>query len=226
MSRLIVVFDMDDTLYAERDFAHAGFAAAGRWAETTLGIQGLGADMTRLFGEGQLGKLFATALAAKFPEHTAEHVRQLHEAYRHATPQLELFDDARFALDHYGARGPLGLITDGTLAMQQRKLAGLRIASHFAHVVFTDALGVGRQYFKPHPRAYEMTAAAIGRPGDRFAYIGDNPAKDFVAPNALGWTTVQVLRDGGIHDAGRVVAGGTPRHVVTSLRELPRVLGG
>jgi putative hydrolase of the HAD superfamily len=29
-----------------------------------------------------------------------------------------------------------------------------------------------------------------------FAYVADNPMKDFVWPNRLGWTTVQLLDNG------------------------------
>jgi putative hydrolase of the HAD superfamily len=225
MSRLIVVFDLDDTLYPERDFAHAGFEAAGRFAEERWGIAGLGDEMKRLFAAGHLGKLFGTALRTHLPEAGDEDVQALHRAYRNAEPTLSLFDDGAFALDHFGARGPIGLITDGTLAMQQRKVAGLAIAHRFQSIVFTDALGEGRAYFKPHPRSYEAMAAALGREGDRFAYVGDNPAKDFLAPNAMGWTSVQVVREGGIHDPHRRLPGGEPQHRISSLRELPGVLG-
>ena len=55
MSGLVLVFDLDDTLYPERQFALSGFAAAGRWAEAELGIAGLAADMTRLLDGGHLG---------------------------------------------------------------------------------------------------------------------------------------------------------------------------
>ena len=33
MSHLVLVFDLDDTLYPERQFALSGFQAAGRWAK-------------------------------------------------------------------------------------------------------------------------------------------------------------------------------------------------
>jgi putative hydrolase of the HAD superfamily len=27
-------------------------------------------------------------------------------------------------------------------------------------------------------------------PAERYVYVGDNPAKDFIAPNQLGWITI------------------------------------
>ena len=103
MSGLVLVFDLDDTLYPERQFALSGFAAAGRWAEAELGIAGLDADMTRLLDGGHLGALFKLALAAKLPDHTPEHLASLIEAYRNHEPTLSLFDDASWALGHFAA---------------------------------------------------------------------------------------------------------------------------
>ena len=226
MSRLHVIFDLDDTLYPERQFAISGFRAAARWAETEFGVRGLDAEMTAMLDGGMLGRIFTTVLAKHVPQHTPEHATAFHHAYRTCDPELKLFDDARIALDHFERLGPLGLITDGTLMMQQKKVSALGLAPRFAKIVFTDALGPDRVYFKPHGRAFEEMAAAIGQAGDRFAYVGDNPAKDFVAPNAMGWTTVQVVRPvRGIHDATRVVPGGGAQHRIGTLTELAGVLG-
>lgn len=225
MSRLHVVFDLDDTLYPERQFAVSGFRAAGAWAHAELGLANLAEDMIRLLDAGHLGRLFGLVLEERMPGHHPDHVKALISAYRNAEPDLALFDDAAWALEHYAGHGPLGLITDGTLAMQRKKVQALALEPRFREIVYTDALGEARAYFKPHPMAYEVIEKALGTPGDRFIYVGDNPSKDFVAPNARGWLTVQVVRDGGIHDATRIAAGGEPQHTVTSLHELPGVIG-
>ena len=220
-----IVFDLDDTLYPERSYALSGFRAAAVWAERSLGIKDLDAEMTRLLDLGHLGKLFAMALGKAYPAHSADDLAGLLDAYRTHDPVIELFPDAVAALDHYGRQGQLGLITDGTHAMQAAKVRALGLAPRFASIVYTDALGAERAYFKPHPRAFEVAAAALGAAGRPLVYVGDNPAKDFIAPNAMGWTTVQVVRPGGVHDSAKTVAGGAAHHVVGSLDELPRALG-
>ena len=225
MSRLRVVFDLDDTLYPERQFALCGFRACGVWAKEQFGVEGVGEEMTRLLDTGMLGKLFKTVLETHMPDHRPEHLVALREAYRGAVAELTLFEDGAWALDHYASLGPLGLITDGTHTVQRKKVAALALEPRFREIVYTDALGEDRAYFKPHPMAFERVAAAIGEPGDRFVYVGDNPVKDFVAPNALGWTTVQIVRDGGIHDATRAIDGGAPKHKISALTELPGILG-
>ena len=109
---------------------------------------------------------------------------------------------------------------------QARKVAALGIAPHFREIVYTDALG-GRTFSKPHPRSYELVEAALGAAGDRLIYVGDNPSKDFIVPNARGWTSVMVHRPEHrrIHVGAQVAAGGAPQHTIASLTELPAVLG-
>ncbi len=227
MSRLHVVFDLDDTLYPERDFAIAGFRAASRWAQAAFGVGDLTAEMTGMLDAGTLGRLFAVVLARHVPDHTHAHLDAFREAYRRCDGlALALFHDAVAALDHYQQHGPIGLITDGTHHVQARKVAALGVEQRFAKIVFTDALGPDRTYFKPHARPFEVMAAALGAPGDRFVYVGDNPSKDFVAPNAMGWTSVLVHRDHPrIHDVAKVAEGGAPQHTISALTELPDILG-
>lgn len=223
MGELRVVFDLDDTLYAEREFAYSGFRAIESWANARWGITGIGDDMAGLLDDGHLGGLFKIAFEQHHPEHTAEDLAALHEIYRTHMPEIALFDDAVWALDHFARRGPIGLITDGTPAMQATKVKALEIEDHFHEIVFTQS-GGGREFHKPHPWSFERMEAALGTSGDRFVYIGDNAAKDFVTPNARGWLSIQVRRESSIHDQTDVAEGGAPAHVITSLHELEDLL--
>ena len=49
-------------------------------------------------------------------------------------------------------------------------------------------------YEKPDKYAYEMVEAFF--PQCEYVYVGDNPEKDFLAPNKLGWNTICLLDDG------------------------------
>jgi putative hydrolase of the HAD superfamily len=222
----ILVFDLDDTLYPERQFALSGFRAAERWATAELGLEaGLAEEMTRLLDQGHLGKLFGMALAARLPDHRPEHLQALVAAYRDHEPELALFADAQWALEHFRARGPLALITDGTPAVQARKVAALAIAPFFQQTVFTGAFG-GRAFHKPHPKGYQIVEEGLASAGHRLIYVGDNPSKDFIVPNARGWVSVMVARPGApiIHAGAQVAVGGAPQHTIASLTELPPLL--
>jgi putative hydrolase of the HAD superfamily len=222
MSRLRVIFDLDDTLYPERTFALSAFAEADAWAQQALGVEGLSADMTRLLDAGHLGQLFTLVLEQRGID--TRHGPQLIALYRgHQPADLQLYADAGPVLAHFAAVGPIGLITDGTVEVQQAKVRALKIEQSFAQVIYTHAAG-GSAFAKPHPHAFETMQAALGGADDRFVYVGDNPAKDFVAPNRMGWTTVQVVRPQRIHDSAKVAAGGAPHHVIRTLSALPALL--
>jgi putative hydrolase of the HAD superfamily len=224
MSSLKLVFDLDDTLYPERMFAMSGFRAAAAWAERELAVSGLYEPMLRLLDADHLRRLFHIVLAEHAPDHRTEQLDAFIDAYRSHAPEIALFEDAHAALEHFGALGPLGLITDGMVEVQAAKVQALGLEPRLQHIIYTDGLG-GRAFSKPNPKAFELMREALGSPGDRFVYVGDNPAKDFVAPNALGWITVQVVRPGGIHDGSKIAEGGRPQHRISTLDELSAVLG-
>jgi putative hydrolase of the HAD superfamily len=226
MKRFTVVFDLDDTLYPERQWALSGFRAAERWAKRELCLDGLAADMTRLLDQGHRGRIFDMVLAERLGEARPETVKALVTAYRANEPELQLFDDAQWVLNHLAPHMALGLVTDGEEELQAKKIAALGLAPRFHSLVITGALGPGRAFWKPHPKPFETVAAGLPKDGRRLVYVGDNPSKDFVAPNAMGWLTVQIVRPGGIHDGAVTAAGGEARHVIESLRDLPGVLEG
>ncbi len=224
MNRYTVVFDLDDTLYPERQWALSGFRAAERWAKGALGLDGLAADMSRLLDEGHRGRIFDMVLSERLGDAPPDTVKALVDAYRANVPELTLFDDAQWVLDHLAPHMALGLVTDGEEDLQSKKIAALGIAPRFASLVITGALGANREFWKPHRKPFETVAAVLPKDGRRFVYVGDNPSKDFISPNAMGWLTVQIVRPGGIHDGAKTAEGGEPMHKIESLRELPELL--
>jgi len=110
--------------------------------------------------------------------------------------------------------------------MQKNKLAKLGLGNFFRPeaVVFTGSLGEGGG--KPSPAGFEKARDALGVEDSACAYIGDNPAKDFLAPNLLGWTTVQVVRDNQVHSQKQAPEGGDPAFVVHGGDQLAVVLLG
>jgi putative hydrolase of the HAD superfamily len=229
MPRTHLIFDLDDTLYPERDYAIGGFRAAAAWARSDLGAEVDADQMAHLLDTGHLGHLFAMVLKAAKPDHTDADLKAFVRAYGRQTPSLRLFDDAVAALDHWQPRALLGLITDGHAQTQHAKISALELVPRFREIVTTGSLGPARAFHKPHPRAYEMIQAAIGERGDRYVYVGDNLEKDFVAPNALGWMTVCIDRPAQrayrIHKNKTAPTGGVPHETIDDLRRLEKLLG-
>ena len=223
MPRPVLVFDLDDTLYPERQFAVSGFRACERWLEQQFGVGGVVEEMARMLDDGYMRALFEHVLKDRVPNSTPEHLEAFIDVYRLHEPEIELYADAVHALEHFERQGPIGLITDGQHVVQSAKVRALDIGHRFEHIVYTGALG-GRAFSKPHPLSYEMMERELEGHGDRFVYVGDNPAKDFVTPNARGWISVQIHRPQRIHIRAETAPGGQAQHVIDSLTELPELV--
>ena len=63
-------------------------------------------------------------------------------------------------------------------------------------------------------------------PSRTYYYIGDNPAKDFVSPNRLSWTTVCLLDDGrNIHPQDFSLSQQMlPQHRISQLSEIENII--
>lgn len=218
-----LVFDLDDTLYLERDFAMSGYRTLGRWVRDTMGIDGFDTVCARLFEAGERRHVFDRALAELGVTADPTILRDLIERYRGHRPEISLAPDAARYLTRAQDAVPLGLITDGPAATQWAKIRALGLDDVIDRIVVTGDWPPG--FGKPHPRAFERQERwQDGRPG-RMIYVADNPLKDFVTPRARGWLTIQIARPGRVHLAPAPDPRYQPHAEITSLDQLDDVLG-
>lgn len=220
----VIVCDLDDTLYLERDYVASGFKAVGGWAEAQLALPTFGDVAWRLFEAGLRERIFNVALQELGVGENSSLIEQMVAVYRGHKPTIKLQDDFhRFVRAGY-ALGGLALVTDGYREAQQNKIAALGLEKlGFSPIVVTDIWG--RDYWKPHQRAFLHVDECFQYRPSRFVYIADNAAKDFLAPNQLGWTTVQISRPGGLHGKQPPSADHAPAAHIDSFDRLPDILG-
>lgn len=215
-----VVFDIDDTLYLERDYVRSGFAAVGEWAATALAIPDLGARAWGEFEAGRRGDIFDRVLAAAGRAADPAIVRAMVDVYRAHTPRIAMLDDARACLEALAGRVRVAVISDGPVASQAAKAEALGLSRWARPIVLTGSLGPGLG--KPHPRAFELVEREVGCAGASCAYVADNPTKDFAGPASLGWATVRVRRRAGLH--ANTPSGPDVQHEVANLDTLAALL--
>lgn len=192
---MLVAFDLDDTLYLERDYVRSGFAAVGQRVEQRLRMRGFEHTAWALFERGERRTIFDQALARLGVDATPERIDDLVNCYRRHVPSIRLAPDADRALEFACAHHVVGLLTDGPSLSQWAKIAALELRARIDHVVVTDDHGPG--FKKPG------TAGFVALQGNRRAaeclYVADNPRKDFEGPLRLGWRTCRVRREGGLY---------------------------
>lgn len=214
-----VVFDLDDTLYPEREFAFSGFRAVSEWLQRKIACTSdPEAIMRKLFDSPHRGQVFDQVLKELGCEQSAELVPQMVDYFRQHSPVIRLHPDAISAMDRWAGRFLMGIVSDGFLSVQQKKVQALGLESRINLVILTDRWG--REFWKPHPRAFQEIEKTWQVSGRACLYIADNPRKDFIAPVQLGWRTVRVCRLEGVYCQEESAEGGNPEFTISSLDQI------
>ena len=181
LSDTVFVFDLDDTLYSERSYELSGITAV--WYK-----------LSEINPE--ISKVISLELLIKNREQWVELILQsepknftlsrdlLLEIYRSHFPSIELYEDSSQLLSFLVEnKAKLAMITDGRSLTQRQKLKALTIEHLFSPLQVSEETG----YPKPNGESY--LAIERQHPHHQYLYVGDNPKKDFVTPNKLGWMT-------------------------------------
>jgi putative hydrolase of the HAD superfamily len=193
-----VVFDLDDTLYLERDYARSGFHAVGDWCARRLGLEGIQEQAQALFDKGRRGDIFDAALDCLGVRLDSSVISMMVRVYREHAPHIKLLPDACECLARLRDRIHLGLLTDGNPESQWAKIDALGLRDRFDVTVVTGDWGL--EFFKPNATCYRYMESQLGRCAGQFVYVADNPSKDFTAPSALGWNGIRVRRPAGLYE--------------------------
>lgn len=187
----LLVLDLDDTLYAERDYVRSALSFAGRILEERTGQTDEGEAMWAAWRAGEkdpVGK--AVADAGLDAAVGADLVR----AMRAHRPDIALHPDAARLLDRLrGAAKPFAILTDGRSVTQREKIAALGLGDA-AYISISEEQGL------PKTAAERFVRLEEAVPARAYTYVGDNPVRDFLVPNARGWHSVLLAeRPGMIH---------------------------
>lgn len=213
---MIYIFDLDDTLYDERQYVESGLKAVATFAESRWGIdseKGF-SQLVSLLDQHGRGRVFNDYLAMHNIAVTKQNVKACVSAYRLHTPSIEMPSSHRDLLESLPS--PLYLVTDGNKIVQGNKVDSLNIAHYFKRVFVTHRFGV--KHAKPSTYCFEKIKQAESANWQDMVYVGDNPAKDFVNLNKLGMSTVRVLT--GVHANVEAQPGFDAKYTISKLTEL------
>ena len=218
-----VVFDLDDTLYLERDYVRSGYRAVARHLARSLGrTDPLDDWLWDRFRSGRSAGALDAMNEAFGLGLSAGQIADLVGVYREHVPDIHPCPGVPELLADLDRSRRLALLTDGFLPAQKLKLQALGLARRFEAVVFTEELG--RACWKPSPAGFQAVRDRLDVPHEACAYVADNPAKDFIAPNRLGWRTVQLRWPGQVHADNPPAPGGQPQIVAARLDDVTHAL--
>lgn len=187
LSSVVLVLDLDDTLYSEIDYCRSGRqhlirTVCSAFPERSFDEAELLSTVPLENGRFDIRRLIERC---KLPPSCHE---QLLWLYRSHTPDIALSEATARWLNVAESRyaGVL-ILTDGRAITQRAKVRALGL-SHLP-ILVSEEFGAD----KPDPVRFER--AVIHHPADLHVYVGDNVAKDFLAPNRLGWLTIGLRAD-------------------------------
>lgn len=218
---MVLIFDLDDTLYDEMSFVESGLRAVASFGETKYGWDSkesfdfMKCHLTQ-YGRGTIFDEWLRLHG----RHSAVSVASCVRVYRHHQPAISLFDYALEILRKYHGAYPMYLVTDGHKVVQQNKIEALNIKPFFKRLLLTHRFGIKRA--KPSLHCFEIIRRAESCKWSDMIYLGDNPAKDFVNLNKVGATTVRV--NTGSYGSTVAVSGHDGRFRIPDLSCLPSLL--
>lgn len=220
-----IVFDMDDTLYPEADYVLSGFNAVALWFEKERGIPKHKSfdNLAQLFYSGVRGNTFNLWLEQQSIPYDKVLIQECLKVYRDHDPKIKPFECVIPLLKQLKKRYKIGLLSDGYLSVQQRKFKALKLSSYFDGVVFSDEWG--REAWKPSLTPFKHILKRLDIESDEAVYIGDNPSKDFLGANKLGFYTIWIRRvDGEYNSLSPTSVESTSDITIGDLSELQNIL--
>lgn len=175
-----IVFDLDDTLYSEKEYIRSGFKAIGDSFSDHTDIQ------EKLWMAFEKGEVPIDSVLYREHIFSEELKMQCLNLYRSHVPDIHLYEDAEKLLKRLRDEGyQLGIITDGRPEGQRAKIKALQLENLVDEIVVTDEIG-GVRFRKPNDIAFRIMKEKLGCDFEEMMYVGDNPQKDFEAPKKLG----------------------------------------
>jgi len=184
-SSTFLVLDLDDTLYHEKDYQLSGFRAVACYFQDLYGYDPY-TELVRLSLCGETDVFGWLCRNSNLPMSCRESLVWI---YRNHAPTIQLGSRVFETLGRLRNILPgIAILTDGRSVTQRLKLQSLGLSDVPAYI--------SEEYGDTKPGLLRFELIQKRHSADQYCYIGDNPAKDFFAPNALGWKTIGVKGSG------------------------------
>jgi putative hydrolase of the HAD superfamily len=217
---MILIFDLDDTLYPEITFVQSGFREVANQCSEIFGLdkeECFHEMMDTLKSNGR-GAVFDTLLRNR-KIFSKKNVWKLMQFYRQHTPNISIpVEVKKFLKDNTFT--PMYIVTDGHKCVQKNKIDALKIEKYFKKIFITHRFGL--HHSKPSTYCFKLIKEFEQSEWEDMVYIGDNPVKDFINLNKLGMQTIRILS--GNHANLAAKPGFNAKHTINTFNELPNLI--
>ena len=185
----VVIFDLDDTLYSEKEYVKSGFMVLEKAYPNIK-------DFYIRLWNSFCNREQALDVVLKEENLQSEKERCL-EIYRSHFPKIHLYKGVLKMLKTIAENKRIGIITDGRPSGQKLKIDALGLG-WIEKIIITDELG-GVEFRKPNETAFKIMIDYFKCNASKICYIGDNFNKDFYAPEKLGMKSIYFKNKDGLY---------------------------
>jgi len=186
-----VVFDLDDTLYPQLSYKTSGFKVVSDWAasqfkldrHTILSVLN---DILRQYSPSYP---YMFDRMAESMELNSESIPKMVRVFIEHKPHIQCYTGVIPMLSRLRSKYRLGILTDGRLSVQQKKIRALGLEKGMDEILYSNMMGLE----KPASELFQWFERKFESDGENLMYVGDNPKKDFYGGNIRGWCTVCVM---------------------------------
>ncbi len=188
-----VIFDLDDTLYSEKEYVKSGYRAV---AQELPQISEAAEKLWAAFLEGRPAIDVVLQDEGIYSEELSG---KCLDTYRSHIPEIHMYDGISELIDSLKKNGvKVGIITDGRPDGQRNKLDALGLNDMVDEIIITDEIG-GPAFRKPNDISFRIMQRKMNIPFQDMIYIGDNANKDFTAPKRLGMRSLWFRNEDGVY---------------------------
>lgn len=178
-NKKLIIFDLDDTLYLERDYVLSGFDFISDVFSKKYQINKTNISEYLFFtftNEGR-ERIFNKLYEYFNIDYNEQDIRFLVESYRNHQPKISLSIQYQSLLNEIKEKFHIALVTDGSPIIQKNKVRALGLDNIFDFIVYCWEIDAP----KPSVKGFELAMSHFKCTNKETLIIGDNPEHDVVA---------------------------------------------
>ena len=188
-----VIFDLDDTLYSQKEYMRSGLRAVADHLPKVRNCY------NRMCAALEKGLMPVETIFTEEKIDNQELLRECLDIFIKHDPDISLYPGvAELFYELRKKKKYLAIVTDGKPLMQNKKIQALNLRKMVDEVLITDELagnGNVHEFRKPNDLAYLIMRKRLGVALRNMAYVGEDPDLDFTAPQKLGMKCYQYVNE-------------------------------
>jgi len=193
-----ILFDLDNTLYDAEQYFNGAFKEISKYLDDKYGINKNEShkNLLKLWKEKTsmypyLFNDFLKMVSTENKKNIESELENIIKIFNGHYGKLKLYSDVTPVLKKFRNVGyKMGIITDGTVERQKRKIKLLNVEEFFDVVIYTKELESPKPSTVPFLKALKELHT---KPQNSF-YVADNPLIDFEGAKKIDMKTVRIMR--------------------------------